>query len=60
MNHDYLDRDGLLALGLAEANVDRLLCDTPLTGHDGRPVVEAERAEELAQIILREREGLES
>jgi hypothetical protein len=38
---DYLDRDGLLALGLDEPAVDRLLRDTPLSGHDGRPVVAA-------------------
>jgi hypothetical protein len=39
----YLDRDGLLALGLDETAVDRLLGGSPLTGHDGRPVIEAGR-----------------
>jgi hypothetical protein len=44
---DYLDREGLLALGLPEPVVDRLLRDTPLSGHGGRPVVEAERFPDL-------------
>jgi hypothetical protein len=50
---DYLDCDALLALGLAECDVDRLLRDTPHTGHGGRPVVEAERLAELLDMIRR-------
>jgi hypothetical protein len=51
---DYLDRDGLVALGLDQAEVDRLLRDTPLTGHFGRPVVEAEFLPELLEMLRRE------
>jgi hypothetical protein len=47
---DYLDRVGLLALGLDEPVVDRLCRDTPLSGHDGRPVVEAERLPDLLAV----------
>jgi hypothetical protein len=47
LSEDYLDRDGLLALGLAQTTVDRLLRDSPMTGHDGRPVVEADRLSDL-------------
>jgi hypothetical protein len=53
----YLDRDGLLALDIDPADVDRLLRNTPLTGHDGRPVVEAERLPELLEMLRRERGG---
>jgi hypothetical protein len=48
---DYLDRDALLALDLDPATVDRLLRDSPLTGHDGRPVVEAERLADLLAML---------
>lgn len=51
---DYLDRDGLLALGLDEADVDRLLHDTPLTGHGRRPVVAASRLRELLALLIAE------
>jgi hypothetical protein len=44
---DYLGRDDLLALDLDPATIDRLLCDTPHTGHGGQPVVAAERLDEL-------------
>jgi hypothetical protein len=54
---DYLDRDGLLALGLDETDVDRLLRDTPLSGHGGRPVVEAERLHDLVAMLRREEGG---
>jgi hypothetical protein len=54
---DYLDREGLLALGLDEADVDQLLRDTPLSGHGGRPVVEADRLDDLLGILRRERGG---
>lgn len=58
MTLDYLDRDALLALGVDEADVDRLLRETPLTGHGGRPVVEAERLSELLEMLRRdERSG---
>jgi hypothetical protein len=39
---DYLDRDGLLALGFDEATVDRLLARSPLRGLDGRQCLAAE------------------
>jgi hypothetical protein len=48
---DYLDRDGLLALGLAKPVVDRLLRDTPLSGHGGRPVVAAERLPDVLALL---------
>jgi hypothetical protein len=55
MSHqDYLDRDRLLALGLDEADVDRLLRDTPLTGHGGRPAVEADRLADLLAMLHQE------
>jgi hypothetical protein len=51
----YLDREDLLVCyGLDEADVDRLLRDTPLIGLDGRPVVEADRLGDL--LGLRDRE----
>jgi hypothetical protein len=52
---DCLDRDDLLALGIDEADVDGLLRDSPLTGHGGRPVVEAGRLDELLEMIGRQR-----
>jgi hypothetical protein len=54
---DYLDRDQLLALDVPEADVDRLLLDTALTGHGGQPVVEAERLPELLESLRREGGG---
>jgi hypothetical protein len=56
MSADYLDRDGLLALGLDEADIDRLLRDTPLTGHGGRAVVEAERLADLLEMLAAQEE----
>jgi hypothetical protein len=50
---DYLDRDGLLSLGLDEAEADALLSGSPLTGHDGRRVVEADRVSELLETLRR-------
>jgi hypothetical protein len=52
---DYLDREALLALDLPGAIVDRLLLDTPLTGDGGRPVIAADRLDDL--LGLSEREG---
>jgi hypothetical protein len=54
MNSDYLDRDDLLGLGLDEADVDRLLCDTPHSGHGGRPVIEAGRLHDVLDLLDRE------
>ena len=51
---DYLDRAALLALAIDPAIVDRLLRDTPLSGHDGRPVIEAERLDDLLGLLDRE------
>jgi hypothetical protein len=50
---DYLDRDALQALGVDEADIARLLQATPLTGHDGRPVIEAEQLAELLEMLRR-------
>jgi hypothetical protein len=58
MIDDYLDRAGLLALGLDEAEVDRLLRQTPVNGNGGRPVVEAERLPELLEQLRQERSGM--
>ena len=52
---DYLDRDGLLALGLDEAEVDRLLNDSPLTGPGGRSVIEASCLQDLLAMFDRGR-----
>jgi hypothetical protein len=54
---DYLDRDALLALGIDEADADALLADSPLSGHDGRPVVEADRLDELLTALRQTRRG---
>jgi hypothetical protein len=48
---DYLDRGGLLTLDLDEPVVDRLLRDTPLRGHDGRPVVAAADLPDLLALL---------
>jgi hypothetical protein len=47
MTPDYLDRAALEDMGIDAAAIGRLLRDTPLSGHDGRPVVEAERLDDL-------------
>ena len=60
MSDDYLDRDGLLALGPDEADVDRLLRDSPLTGHGARPVVESNRLEDLLELLRQEQGGSET
>jgi hypothetical protein len=52
---DYLGRDDLLALGIGEADVDRLLRGTPLSGHGGRPIVESEGLAELVEQRHRDR-----
>jgi hypothetical protein len=44
---DYLGRTDLLALGIDPATVCHLLRHTPLTGHDGQPVVTTEQVEQL-------------
>jgi hypothetical protein len=44
---DYLGRDDLLALGIDPDEADTILRHSPLTGHDGQPVVEADRVAEL-------------
>jgi hypothetical protein len=48
---DYLDRDGLLALGLDEADVDKILRDAALTGHGDRPVVESTTLQDLLDML---------
>lgn len=52
---DYLDREGLLAIGLDEAEVERLLNDSPITGPGGRPVVEADFLSDRIAMLDRER-----
>jgi hypothetical protein len=54
---DYLDRNALTALGISDVDADSLLRDSPLTGHGGQPVVEAERLPELLAMLLREKEA---
>jgi hypothetical protein len=51
---DYLNLAGLLALDLDLDTADRLLTESPLSGHDGRPVVEAERLPDLLAQLDRE------
>jgi hypothetical protein len=50
---DYIDRDGLLSLGLDEEEADALLAASPLTGNEGRRVIEAERLPELLEALHR-------
>jgi hypothetical protein len=57
MRDDYLDRDGLLALGLDSADVGRLLRDSPLPGHGGRAVVEADRLPDRLEVLREESSG---
>jgi hypothetical protein len=52
---DYLDRDALLALDIDPADAGELIAASPLTGHGGRPVVEAEALADL--IVLIDSEG---
>jgi hypothetical protein len=51
---DYLDREQLLDLGLDLTVIDRLLADSPLTGHGGRHVIEADRLDDLLRLLQRE------
>jgi hypothetical protein len=51
---DWLGRDDLLALDIDPAVVDRLLRDSPHTGHGGQPVVPAEQLDDLLGMIERE------
>jgi hypothetical protein len=51
---DYLTRDDLLLLGLSEDEADAVLSRSPLTGHDGRRVVEADRVDDLLGLVARE------
>jgi hypothetical protein len=44
---DYLTRDDLLLAGLSEDEADAVLRLSPLTGHGGQPVLEADRLEDL-------------
>lgn len=48
---DYLDDHGLLSLDLDESRVAALLRGTPLTGHDGRPVVETQALADLLDAL---------
>jgi hypothetical protein len=50
---DHLGRDQLLDLGVDMADVDQLLRDSPLTGHGGRPFVEADRLRDLLEMLQR-------
>jgi hypothetical protein len=52
---EFLNRDHLLTLGLDPATVERLLRDSPLSGHGGRPIVEEDRLAELLETLNRER-----
>jgi hypothetical protein len=49
---DFLDRDGLLDLGLEPTVADALLAESGVTGNDCRKVVEAGRLKELAALGL--------
>jgi hypothetical protein len=53
---DYLGLADLLALAIDPAIVDRLLQDTPLSGHGGRAVVPACELEDRIGMIRREEE----
>ncbi|MBV9124888.1 MAG: hypothetical protein JO112_16160 [Planctomycetes bacterium] len=51
---DYLDRDGLLSLGLDPEEADRVLARADLTGHEGRPVVDHTQLDTLLAEIRRD------
>jgi hypothetical protein len=55
--NNYMGRDDLLALDLDESVVDRLLRDTRHSGHDGRPVLDADRLDDLVAMLDREGRG---
>jgi hypothetical protein len=44
---DFLDKQGLLDLDIDEETANKLLRASQLTGHDDRPVIEAERLLDL-------------
>jgi hypothetical protein len=44
---DYLERDALLSLGVDPDTTTALLAASSLSGHDGLPVLEAERLADL-------------
>jgi hypothetical protein len=54
MMPDWLDRNDLLALDVHNRDVDRLLRDTPHTGHGGQSIVEAAWLDELMDMLRRE------
>jgi hypothetical protein len=54
---DYLRRDDLRLLDLRESEISRMLASSPITGHDGQPVIEAERVREWLVLFERERSG---
>jgi hypothetical protein len=51
VSDDYFDRDALLALDIDPEAVERLLRETPHTGHGGRPVIEAGRLNDLLALL---------
>jgi hypothetical protein len=51
---DYLDRAAPLDLDIDPAIVERLLSASPLTGNDGRRVIEALGLDELLAMLDRE------
>jgi hypothetical protein len=59
IHDDYLDRNALMALGISDVVADRLMLGSPLTGHDGQPVVEAERLPELLAVLRCAKEASE-
>lgn len=55
MAHDYFDRHGLLSLGISEAEADALLTRSQATGNQGRPIIEADRLDDLLEVLRQER-----
>jgi hypothetical protein len=51
----YLDRTDLLNRGLDAEEADALLAASPLTGNDGRPVIEADRLDDLLKDLRQQR-----
>ena len=49
--NDFLNEADLLALGLCDRVVARLLHDSQLTGSGGQPVVEADRLPDLLAML---------
>jgi hypothetical protein len=51
---DYLGRDDLRDLGIAEDLIEKLLANTPLRGHNNQPVIAAAELGDLLAMLDQE------